>query len=354
MSDSSTDLKLLAAVTVLVTVPLTTGLFADSAVRILLGFPLLVVIPGYAVLTACVPSAGPISGSRGASAAARSNGRAERLSGVEWWALSIAISLLLVPTVTFVLIRSPLEYGTTSLGALLAFVSGSALVIGAIRRRRLPPDRRFRIDLGERRRAIGDAVRIETKTDIVLSLALVVAVVLLIGSGVYAMNVDRQEPDHTELFLLTENESGEYVASGYPSRVEAEDSVPLVLGIGNHEGAETEYVLVVQEQRLEGDEVVDRNRLRTLDATVPDGTTGTTEQNITPTAAPGESVRIAVLLYADEDDVPETPTIENAYRHAYFRTTIIEPTDGGGAANDSDEGEALLTDTARSPASIAV
>jgi uncharacterized membrane protein len=300
----------------------------------------LTVIPGYAILAACVPSGGPISGSNPANGE-NAGQLPRRFSGLEWWVLSVAISMLVVPAVAVVLIASPVAYEAPSLGILLALVSGCALIVGAIRRERLPADRRQQPRLREWASNVGSAYKPETAGDVALNLGLVVAVLLLVGSGVYAMGAGPQAADRTELSLLTENESGEYVASGYPSTVESGESIPIVLGVGNHEGQPMEYTLVIQEQRLEGDEVIERNRLQTINASVSDGVTGRDERLITPTAEPGETVRITVLLY--DDSVPETPTTENAYRHAYFWTTIDDPDDSGddtdGIEIDDDESE---------------
>lgn len=339
-SHSSADLALLAAVTVLATVPLTTGVFADSPLRVLLGLPLLVVIPGYAILSVCVPSGGPFSGSQPRSAGEEPDPRPRWFSGLEWWALSIAISLLVVSAAAAVLIALPVAYGTASMGGLLALASGTALVIGALRRGRLPPDQGYNPGLREWKSRLSNAAETGTGVDVVLNLGLIVAVFLLLGSGVYAMTAVPQGPAHTELSLLTENESGEYVASGYPSTVEPGESIPIVLGVGNHEGQEMEYTLVVQEQRFEDGEVIERNRLRSIDVTVSDSATARDERNVTPIAEPGETVRITVLLY--DGDVPETPTTDNAYRHAYFWTTISEPADDAG--DDTTDSDAAADD----------
>ncbi|MFC4541751.1 DUF1616 domain-containing protein, partial [Halosolutus amylolyticus] len=246
MADTTADLRLLAAVTLLATLLLTTGVADDSVLRIVIGVPFLVLVPGYAILAACVPSAGPRVDTNARPDGVNSRLR-RRLSGLEWWAISIAISLLVVPGIVAALIVAPVEYGTASLGGLIGFVSGAALAIASIRRSGLPPETRYHASPREWVRGVVDGVTITTTTDAALTVGLAVAVLLVLGSGAYAIDAGQQGTDHTELYLLTENESGEYVASGYPEVVDPDESIPIAIGIGNEEGTNVEYTVVVQQ-----------------------------------------------------------------------------------------------------------
>ncbi|MGM0389223.1 MAG: DUF1616 domain-containing protein [Natrinema limicola] len=122
--------------------------------------------------------------------------------------------------------------------------------------------------------------------------------------------------------LLTEDETGELVASGYPPEIDAGDSIPLVVAVENQEGQAMEYTAVVQEQRLEGGEVVERTELQQFDVAVADDTTTHADRDIVPETDDG-TVRIAVLLYTG-DDVPEQPTTDNAYQSVYFGTEVVD------------------------------
>ncbi|MFA9416666.1 DUF1616 domain-containing protein [Natrinema sp. HArc-T2] len=46
--------------------------------------------------------------------------------------------------------------------------------------------------------------------------------------------------------LLTEDETGELVASGYPSEIDAGNSIPLVVAVENQEGQAMGYTAVVR------------------------------------------------------------------------------------------------------------
>jgi len=105
---------------------------------------------------------------------------------------------------------------------------------------------------------------------------------------------------YTELALYSEDEDGELVAGALPSEVEPGESIPLTVSIENQEGDQQRYTVVVQEQVIEDGEVVERTELRRIDATVSDGATASGERSVTPTAGPGETVRISMLLYQGE------------------------------------------------------
>jgi len=55
----------------------------------------------------------------------------------------------------------------------------------------------------------------------------------------------------TEFYLLTENESGDLVAAGYPTNMTRGESGSLVVGIGNQGHESVEYTVVVELQRVE-------------------------------------------------------------------------------------------------------
>ncbi len=98
--------------------------------------------------------------------------------------------------------------------------------------------------------------------------------------------------------------------------------MPVTVSIENQEGERTAYMVVVQQQVLEDGDVVDRTELQEVDANVSDGATVTSQRQIGPTAEPGETVRISVLLY--EGDPPVIPTNENADEDTYFWVTVTD------------------------------
>lgn len=329
------DLALLSAVTVVSLIVLATGQ-SGSALSVLVGTPLLLVIPGYAILSAAFPMAGPSAGHLNP---AGDNDSPWRPSIVEWWTLTIAISLLTVPIVAIILIASPIQFGRIAVIVSLGLVCAVTLTIAAVRRLRFSLPRQTDSDHESYAARITGLFGTNSASDFVLSVALVSAIVLLIVSGAYAFDADHGDSTYTELYLVTENESGEYVASGYPESVEAGESLLISAAVGNHEDRSMEYSLVIQEQRVVDEEVVERTELQRIDYQLSDGETGYGDHSITPERNEG-TVRIAYLLFpTDTSDVPDIPTENDAYRYAYFWTEVIPPNDGptGEVSDDDDE-----------------
>jgi uncharacterized membrane protein len=125
------------------------------------------------------------------------------------------------------------------------------------------------------------------------------------------------------MMLLTENESGEYIAGNYPTNMTQGEEASLVLEIENHEGTRTNYTIVPVVQRVEARD----NSSSVLEERAPDTMTVTLAENesrtVTHTYSPqlsGENVRVAYLLY--RGDPPPSPSQDSAYRHVHFWTTV--------------------------------
>ncbi|MBV0925206.1 DUF1616 domain-containing protein [Halomicroarcula limicola] len=83
-----------------------------------------------------------------------------------------------------------------------------------------------------------------------LNVLLIASLVFAIGSVGYVFLFPMQSEPFSELYLLTENESGHLVAEDYPRQIEQGESRELVVGIRNRERARTEYTVVVQMQEV--------------------------------------------------------------------------------------------------------
>ncbi|OAQ54438.1 hypothetical protein HTG_02500 [Natrinema mahii] len=302
---------------VLVAAVLLTVVDTESTVlRAAVGFPLLFLAPGYVVLSALFPRETP------ASPADRALLRQTvSLSDAERAALSFGLSFALLPPLGLVIAATP--FGFTTSTVVNAVAGGTLLGTGVAVARRLavPPADRYRPGrrLEAARAAIFDA---GSTRHVAVNVVLVVSMLLALTTVGYALVAPQDGEQYTSLRLLTEDDTGELVASGYPSEIEPGDAVPLVIAVENREGADEDYTAVVQEQRLEGDEVVERSELQRIDYNVSAGGTAYADRTLSPEAEAG-SIRITVLLY--DGDVPETPTIDNAYRHGYV---WVDVTDG--------------------------
>lgn len=282
--------------------------------RALLGFPLLLFVPGYAVLSALFPH-----DARDERQEFSLNAAADRKWGIdlpERLALSFGLSIALLPLVSFGLVEWGVGLRLEPLLAALATISGVGFVLGALGRYRLPSDERFQLPIDQwskRLYAYGGMPAHTKALWAVLVLAAVFAVASL-GSGLLVADADAS---YTSMALLTKNDSGSYVAGGYTPPEEG--STPLFIAVNNHEGSSTDYTVVVQAQETdsadESRRVVAVRELTRLRATVSANETWYGRHAVDPDRFDADT-RIAYLLY--KGSPPPEPSVDSAYRHTYI------------------------------------
>ncbi len=329
-----TDLLGVAGFTVVAATLLAVGDLESPFVRVAIGFPLLFLAPGYATVSALFPRSSPLEA--GETAVVQ---QTRDVSDVERAALSFGMSVALIPLLGLAIAATPWGFTQrTVVGAVGCFVL-VGVALASVRRLRVPPSDRYQIDVSGRIAAVRAAIlETDSSAQTTVNVILALSMVLALTTVGYALAAPQEGERYTSLQLLTEDDSGEFVASGYPSSIEPGESIPLVVALENDENRERSYTVVIQEQRLEDGEIVERTELQRLEYTLGDGETVRDERNVTPTAEDG-TVRISVLLYAD--GVPETPTNENAYRHAYLWTDVLEESDvesEEAVGSDDDDG----------------
>ncbi|WP_339106374.1 DUF1616 domain-containing protein [Haloterrigena salinisoli] len=316
---------------------------SSPLVRAAVGIPLLFLAPGYVTVSALFPRA---TTARGSSVDTRIPVRQSReLTDVERAALSFGISFALLPLLGLAIITSSWALS----GSVVAFFVTCFVAVGAavatVRRLLAPESERYRVGFRSQfaaaRAALFDG---ESTLHAAVNVALVLSMIVAVTAVGYGLVSPQQAEQYTDLQLLTENESGELVASGYPEDLESGDAVPLVVALDNREGEAMNYTVVVQQQRVEDGEVVERTELQRFDTAVDDGETAEEEVTLRPTAT-GDDVRISVLVFTE--DVPETPTYDDAYRHGHIWTTATADSDvgadtdleSGDGENESDGGD---------------
>jgi uncharacterized membrane protein len=316
------DLAATAALVVLTVLAVLLPVISDTPLRIVLGLPFVLFLPGYAFIAALFPEAGESPAEESGDAEGDEldgSGYLDRrggIDGIERVALSFGLSIAIVPLIGLVLNFTP--WGIRLVPILLS-VSGFTLVmvaVAAMRRWELPPDERFSVpyqDWYADTRA--ELLEPETRTDAALNVLLVVSILLATASVGYAVVVPKQGETFTEFYILSEDEEGELRAEDYPTEFVVGESKEVVVGIGNQEHEPTRYTVVVllQEVRfVDNESVVDReSELDRLHAgELPHNETWQRTYQVTPTY-PGERLRLQFLLY--RGDAPADPTTANSY-----------------------------------------
>ncbi|MXV61092.1 DUF1616 domain-containing protein [Natronorubrum sp. JWXQ-INN-674] len=287
-----------------------------SVLRLFVTFPLALFLPGYALVAVLFPASERRARETTSTAIER---HPRGIDVVERVGLSLVLSVMIIPMIVIALPFTAWGLSTVSIAAALGVVTVVLAQLGVIRRLRTPNPERFTVSPIA---SLTGLRRDESAVATVSSILLVLAIGLAAGALLLGFLVPMSTGGFTELALYGEDDNGDLVAGEIEDEIEPGESVPVTVSIENQEEEEMDYTVIVQEQQLEDGAVVERTQLDDLQTTLSDGTTGTGDLSITPTAGDGETVRISVLLF--EGDPPAEPTNENAAEDTYFWVTIEE------------------------------
>jgi uncharacterized membrane protein len=267
--------------------------------------PMLVFIPGYAVVAATFPATGDHP---------YSTPEAANVDALERVLLSVVSSLVLSILVGITLGYTVFGVELSPIVLTLTLISLVGAGVGAYRRSRLPAEVRFSF------RPLGRSTRTTSFPSPAKSLTLanvfvVVAVLLTVGSVAYVSAVPQEGEQFTELGLLTQDD-GELVAGSYPEELTAAGEETLVVSIENHEHRDVSYTLVVQFERvINQGAFLETAEVERVERTVPAGESTRISHTVSSAPLSGEELRLSYLLYIGEP--PENPSTENAYREVH-------------------------------------
>ena len=305
----------------------------ETPLRVVFGLPFVLFLPGYAIIAALFPEAGePPTADENTETDgfAPSVDRDRGIDGIERVALSFGLSIAVVPLLGLVLNFTPWGIRLVPIALSVAGTTILATAIAAVRRWELPEEERFQVPYREWIEAgRTELFEPDSRTDAVLNVVLALSLLLAVSSVAYAVAVPPQGEQFTEFYLLTEDDDGELVADGYPEEFVVGEGQPVVVGIGNNEHERTDYEVVAQLQTVEtaGNETVvqEREQIDSFAVTLEHDETHHDERLIVPDRT-GENLRVQYLLY--RDDVPEEPTVENAYRDTHLWIDVHESEPG--------------------------
>jgi len=272
----------IATTCALLTVAIVLLVPAAELIRIGLGLPFVIFLPGYVLVAALYP-------------------RKNDLDAIERLALSFGLSIAIVPLIGLALNYSP--WGIR-LDPILAFVC-LFIVIGAgaavYRRQSIPPEEAFAIDLSWLR---WPQIRLARAAPAAT------AVLCLIGFGValpFLVTSQGAPERFTEFYVL--GPSGK--AEDYPQTLELGDGLTVILGVVNHEGDDAGYEI---EARMDGEaaDLIDSLKLK-------DGEQWEEPVTLIPDQA-GDSQKVEFLLYKEQSD-----GLDDAYRALHLWIDVEGP-----------------------------
>ncbi|SFK64970.1 Uncharacterized membrane protein [Halogranum rubrum] len=306
----------------------------DSVLRVIIGLPFVLFLPGYAFIAALFPEAGEEPDENVAIAAEPGESLSEEeisavesrggIDGLERVALSFGTSIAIVPLIGLILNFTPWGIRTLPIVASVGGFTVIAAAVASSRRQRVPTADRFSVPyrtwIGAGKRELFEP---QSKTDGVLNVVLVVSLLLAAGSVGYATTVPKDGESFSELYLLTESDDGERVADNYPTEFTQGESKQLYVGIGNHEHEAVNYTVVTELHRVQvqnnSTEVLEQQELRQFQTRLGANETWQRKHNVTPQLT-GERLRLTYLLY--KGDAPADPTVNNSYREVHLWVNV--------------------------------
>jgi len=334
------DLAVVPLLAVSIAAVQTSLLPVPEPVRILSGLLLVLLVPGYALIAAIFPRSQPIL-ARSPEASSTFFGRSgpeadDEARGLVRLTLSLAASVA-VTSLVGVALGTMAAFSTRSLAVGLAGVTLVCSVVAAVRRAGLPVEDRYvpsiASGVGGVARSIGQGSRFGGAVRLVV----ITSLLLSMGSAAYAVSVPQQGETPTELYLLTENESGELTADDYPNDLQSNQPQTVHAGVRNYEGHEQRFTVVVTLDRV----VASGNSSMVIERAEIDRFSRTLEPNQwwrrpyeADTPLTGSNLRLTHYLYRGE--APAEPNAEGAYRVTHIQIDNTDSAQAGGGSVLSD------------------
>jgi len=197
-----------------------------SPIRVIFGLPLVLFLPGYALIAALFT-------------------RRDDLDAIEHIALSFGLSMAIIPSLGLALNYTP--FGIRLIPVLIVLsVFTVSLALGVYARRSMIPERdRFVVEphIAKFFKSMKEPFKAtDTKIDKMLSVFLIISIVLAISMTVYVIATPKEGEKFTEFYILGPNGT----ASDYPTNLKVGEEGKVIIGVVNHEYANVSYWLEVK------------------------------------------------------------------------------------------------------------
>jgi uncharacterized membrane protein len=290
--------------------------------RLAAGVPLVLFLPGYALVSAMFPEARedadpPFTRETGEGIDRAMRTRVRGLTGIDRVGVAVPLSAALSPGVALVHYVASGQFATFELAAGLGVLTWAFVFMGLARRLRLPAAHRFGASPGwldaayERyfvpsspHMSAGAPFEASDVADVALNVVLVCSLLIALTTATYAFTQPPTDQRYDELAVLTQNDDGDYVAGGYPEDLSGSET--LYVSVTNQRDFTREYVLrATLEVVNEDGEVVASDEQATRSFELAPGERTVVEHDPEPTLD-GQRLRIRYTLeFAGADGDPD-------------------------------------------------
>jgi len=219
------DLVIVLVLTMLTILFVLVPPFEKTAFRSILGLPVVLFLPGYALIAALFP-------------------RKNDLDAIERIALSFGLSIAVVPLIGLVLNFTPWGIRLVPIIISLTLFIFVMVFIAHSRRLQIRENEQFEVHF----KKIYDSIKAEiftkpeNRVDRILTVVLLISIILAVLMLVYVIVTPKQGEKYTEFYLLGPGGKAE----GYPTNLTAGNTGSVIVGVVNHEYATVNYTLKVK------------------------------------------------------------------------------------------------------------
>lgn len=196
----------------------------ETFVRVIFTVPVILFIPGYVLIAALFPEK-------------------KSIDGIERFALSVGLSIAVVPLIGLVLNYTPFGIRLDPIVISLTLFTVIMMIITFYRRARLPKDNQFKVPFEKVKPAIKEELfpKNQKKFDKALSIILIIAIIAAVITTVYVIAFPKDGEKFTEFYILGEDK----MADDYPEKFDAGSPQFVWIGINNHEYRNVSYTVDV-------------------------------------------------------------------------------------------------------------
>lgn len=222
---NSADLDIVAALVLLTDLFILVPELAATPIRTVLGLPMVLFLPGYALIAALFPAK-------------------DDLDGIERIALSFGLSIAVVPLIGLGLNYTPWGIRLIPIMVSLSVFTLLMCAVAVYRRMQLPLDKVFSVSLRKGYEALKAPITSQSNSrlDRILTIVLVIAVLASVVALVYVVVTPKQGEKFTEFYILGMDGK----ADNYTTHFTLGDSGQVIVGVVNHEYALVNYTMDIR------------------------------------------------------------------------------------------------------------
>ena len=211
----------------------------EMSLRIILGLPLVLFLPGYSLIATLFP-------------------RKDDLDAIERVALSFGLSIAITPLLGLALNYTPFGIRLSPILIVLSVFTISLAIGAHVRRSMIQEEGRFVVDFEFKDFLLAQVFFSKKKKciDRILSVVLIISIILAIFMVVYVIITPKEGEKFTEFYVLGPGGKAE----DYPTNLKVGEEGEVIIGVVNHEYTNTSYQLEV---RLNG-EVIDEKSIELM------------------------------------------------------------------------------------------